>query len=635
MRTTLVVLLLLLAPAAAWAQNAIAPPTTPGTDGKDSFREGVESFRAGNYESALSSFGEAREALPMVGDYILLFMARAHLEMKRPQEALKAIARLKEEHPSSPLVKDALALEIKSLLAEETIGVLPLIESYTSRYPSDMEMRLLHGKLLKEEGQREEADAVLREIYISAGPFSKEAHKAMKQRDLRPEDRLRRAVNLIQRGSYAEAEDILRSLLKKNYSPGEDVRKNLALCLFRQRKYSEAAGAYLEVDDLYNAARASLRAGREDDFYRTLDEMITRKDPKAADLMVALADSLRRSGSAPNALELLSEARAVFPASAEQALWAEGWTYYTQGNFPKAVESFRRLHESYGASKYLYWRARAAEKAGRNAAGLYGKLEGGDYYFYLSRTKTAGRRPLPASTSQARAASVPMERVDALIDAGLTAEAEFELTLLTQRHTSYGELMSIAYKFMSIEKYRNALLLADLLPVHMKPAEVLYPLAFWPIVEQAASQYGMDPLLLLSVMREESRFDPMAVSVAGARGLMQLMPHTARRVAKGLDLRLDGEESIHEVENNITIGARYLSGLIGRFDSVPPALAAYNAGERTVRRWLERSQYDGIDEFIEDIPYEETRNYVKRIITSYHRYRDAGYATAGVGPGML
>lgn len=636
MRAAAVILMLLLAPAGAWAKDAPAPAGPDGPDGKNSFSKGIENYRAGDFESALGNLGEAREALPAVGDYLLLFMARAHLEMKHHQEALRAIARLKEEHPSSPLLKDALALEIKSLLVDETVGVLPLLEEYTSRYPSDMEMRLLHGRLLKKEGQRAEADAVLREIYISAGPLSKDAYKAMKHRDLGPDDLLRRAANLIQGGSYAEAERVVRSLLrKKNYSRREDVLKNFALCLFRQKKYGEAAGAYLKVDDLYNAARAFLRAGREDDFYRTLDEMVARKDAQAADLMVALADSLRRSGSAPNALELLSEARTLFPAAEEQALWAEGWTYYTQGNFPKALETFGRLHDAYGSGKYLYWKARAAEKAGQDASALYGSLSSGDYYFFLARARASGQRPHPASASPVRAAPVPMERVDALIDAGLTAEAEFELMLLAQEHTTYGELMAIAYKFMSIEKYRKALLLADLLPAHMKPADILYPLAYWPAVEQAASRHGLDPLLLLSVIREESRFDPMAVSAAGARGLMQLMPQTAKRVARGQGLRLDGVESIHEVENNISLGARYLSGLIRRFDSLPPALASYNAGERAVRRWLKRNRYEARDEFVEDIPYEETRNYVKRIITSYHRYREAGYATAGAGPGTL
>jgi soluble lytic murein transglycosylase len=169
----------------------------------------------------------------------------------------------------------------------------------------------------------------------------------------------------------------------------------------------------------------------------------------------------------------------------------------------------------------------------------------------------------------------------------------------------------------------------------MKPHEILYPLAYWSTVKDVSARYGLDPFLLLSVMREESHFDPMAVSSAGAIGLMQLMPYTARRTARRLDLEIDGAKSIHEIENNITLGAYYLSGLLDRFRSVTPALAAYNAGERRVKRWLRQGQYEALDEFIEDIPFDETRNYVKRIVTTYYRYQVVRFPEHAAGPGIL
>jgi soluble lytic murein transglycosylase len=119
-------------------------------------------------------------------------------------------------------------------------------------------------------------------------------------------------------------------------------------------------------------------------------------------------------------------------------------------------------------------------------------------------------------------------------------------------------------------------------------------------------------------MREESRFDPDALSVAGARGLMQLMPRTAARLsgsaaeAAGIDLR--------DAQTNITLGASYLKALSGEFPWLPAALAAYNAGEDRVRGWLRQGEYASVDEFIEDIPFDETRNYVKKVLTSYAQY---------------
>jgi soluble lytic murein transglycosylase len=130
----------------------------------------------------------------------------------------------------------------------------------------------------------------------------------------------------------------------------------------------------------------------------------------------------------------------------------------------------------------------------------------------------------------------------------------------------------------------------------------------------------MDPFLLLSLIREESLFDPKAVSPVGAIGLMQLMPETAQRTAHLLSLELEGTKPLHEIELNIALGTHYLNGLLKDFGNVPAALAAYNAGRSRVKGWLSQGKYEQMDEFIEDIPYPETRNYVKRILTSYFHY---------------
>jgi soluble lytic murein transglycosylase len=128
--------------------------------------------------------------------------------------------------------------------------------------------------------------------------------------------------------------------------------------------------------------------------------------------------------------------------------------------------------------------------------------------------------------------------------------------------------------------------------------------------------------LVQALMREESALDPRALSPAGAIGLTQLMLPTAQSVAKQLKLGKVSRVSLTDASLNIRIGARYLGELVRRFDgSVALALAAYNAGGGAVSRWLVQRRGLELDEFVEEIPIEETRGYVKRVLRSYAAYR--------------
>lgn len=149
----------------------------------------------------------------------------------------------------------------------------------------------------------------------------------------------------------------------------------------------------------------------------------------------------------------------------------------------------------------------------------------------------------------------------------------------------------------------------------------MFPLAYLDYVIQNAQRYNLDPLLILSIMREESHFRPAVVSPAGAKGLMQIMPKTGSLVSKSLNI-VDFEPQMLDIpEINIQLGSWYLSQLLIKFNNqLPLAIASYNAGPGAVDRWIKKNKDVDIDVFIEEIPYRETRNYVKRVLQTYGIY---------------
>ncbi len=614
-RTAIIVLLLLLLPALVLASE------DPGK-GVSYFTAGIGFYKAGNYAEALRNLSAAYETAPSVGDYTLLYMAKAHLHTGNTTNALRNVRKLYDMHPSSPLRNEARGIEVMSALQRYEFGALGLLETYVKDFPSDMDMTFLLAGLLKETGRIEASKPLFKEIYISACPLSEDAMAELEPQAISAPDLLERGKNLIKNRQYTQAEsDLMDALEKCDPSLRKNVKEQLALSLFKQRKYDKASGLFLETGDLYNAARSFIRAGKQNQFNSTMQKLVEAGDPKGAKLMIAYSDDLRRRGKTNHALKLLKKVTRKYPDMAEGTLWSRGWTLYVSGDYKKARRIFAKLYSKHKSPKYLYWQAKAAEKTDRDADRLFKKLNGDDFYGVLARLRTGDFKQPEAKDTAEPPKLRPIERIDLLVAAGLKEEAANELALKVKADTDYHIRREIAIRLMELQLYRKAILVALTLPPEMQPVEVLYPRAFWPRVESSAEDYDIDPFLLLSLIREESHFDPGAVSSAGAVGLMQLMPQTAKITARTLDLTVNGPASLLDVDLNVRLGTHFLSGLLDRFDSVPAALAAYNAGGSRVNGWIEENNYGSYDEFIEDIPFDETRNYVKRILSTYYRYQ--------------
>ena len=153
--------------------------------------------------------------------------------------------------------------------------------------------------------------------------------------------------------------------------------------------------------------------------------------------------------------------------------------------------------------------------------------------------------------------------------------------------------------------------------------KMIYPQKYAELVNQYAEENDLDPLLVFAIIKAESNFDEDVVSNSGAVGLMQLMESTAQEMADDLTIEIPTKESLFDPELNIQIGTYYFAYLLGIYEgNIYLALTAYNAGIGNVNTWIEEGtiREDGSD--IENIPYKETKNYVRKIVRDYRIYQD-------------
>ncbi|MBN2374595.1 transglycosylase SLT domain-containing protein [bacterium] len=200
---------------------------------------------------------------------------------------------------------------------------------------------------------------------------------------------------------------------------------------------------------------------------------------------------------------------------------------------------------------------------------------------------------------------------------GSTPQLLYCLSLLA--HTNYTHYLGIRIGIL----YKKAISSYNI-DTYGQGEALIYPMGYWPIVLEKAKQNQLDPVLVLSLIRQESLFDPFAISSSSAYGLMQIIPSTARLIAKDLEMDAPADmRSLYDPDLNLTMGCYYLRKVLDEFDqNMVYALAAYNAGPGAVKRWKKNFADLDIDEFIESIPYNETREYVRRVMKNYWIYKN-------------
>jgi len=604
------------------------------TDGKKYLKKGKEQLENKRYQDAITNLSRASKEIPLLGDYALLWLSDAYQETGNHRESLNTIHTLLNNYPDSPLEKKARLREIKEAEEISQDNIPQLFEAYTRDYKDDQEVKYLYARWLKKTGMPDKAKKLFKEIYISAGQFSSTSYNELDKSDIGVDDLVRRASNLMTAMEYKSAESALQSALSRDTGDRrEDILKALGHSLFNQKRYAEAAEMYRQAKEKYWEMFSRYRAGQKETIESSIDELLKGEDKKLASILIAFASDKRREGKKEEAINLFSKIKDCYSTANEDALWGIGWTHYLNGKYKEASDIFAKLYNRYSDTKYLYWKGRCIEASGEDASQVFRELgeKRRDYYGTLSYSRNRGvieGSSIPENRRIKKTAAPVQEiilkridRVDTLLELGLLKEATAELIYLSKKTASMDDVVYICSKLQELGQYKYSVRLAVRVPYTQALLQFLYPLAYWDIIEKLSEQYHVDPLLVLALVREESRFDSDARSSAGALGLMQLMPKTAYRFDKKVKLGIRSSNDILHAKHNLNLGMFYISSLIREFGSYAPAIASYNAGEDVVKNWLRNGKYKSADEFIEDIPYQETRRYVKKVLTTFFEYK--------------
>ncbi len=579
----------------------------------------------GDAEAAAQYLTLSIEKLPLLADYALYWRALAYERLKDTDGALKDLRKVIEVHKGSPLIRQARSREVEILKRTDHDDYLRAVEAYIKDYSSDYATILSHAQYLYQRGDQSKAKRLFKEVFINTtNTLATKALKALGEDALTAEDLLKKANNLNKQWLFSEAERYFKEAQKKD-KRGQlrsAIREGLAYSYFRQKRYKEASELYKERRDLYWYSRSLLRAREIATFEENLKRLKDSDDKRILPLLISYGNIKRRAGAVDEALTLFNELlkRHTDKKGQEPVLWAIAWIHYLQRDYERAVTVLTRLSDQYGDARYSYWLKKAQAHLDNPEKTKTLSIGYRDYYGYLTALKEG--LPIKSIGSAYNLQNVPnkLQRAEVLFTIGLKEEAVTE-AVYSVRVSGDALQSAAASAFLHrVGNHQYAVNIISKTPYREEYHPLLYPFVFMDEIQEAARQTGLDPLLILSVIREESRYHPEARSIAGALGLMQLMPTTARLYERHAKVSVNSNSDLFEPKRNILIGSHYLKHLINLFGSLPPAIAAYNAGEEVVKEWLKKGNYKGIDEFIEDIPYEETNNYVKKVLTTYFEY---------------
>jgi len=486
----------------------------------------------------------------------------------------------------------------------------------------------------------------------------------------------------IKSGLYVDASKNIKTLKKKNINKGT-IAKLTADLMMDSRQWNRAIEEletvilfYPHPDAFYDMARCYSKLdnySRARYYYRRLSEKYP-KDNLATQAIYSIAKLYSLEGSYSEAIAKYRHLIKKYPRSVliPSARWEIGWNYYSQENYDEAIMSWTKTSEMIDRediiySKLLYWRARAFlnKRDKRSASILFREVVSlfpFHYYSFLAQNRLIETTPdnleiihriqsnLYSSVTRNKHVSCDLIDLDVfkdelstdekyyfsktqnLVKVGLDKYASFELFRIQNSTKNKKILLNLAKFFHCLHDYNRAQYISrvffkEKLETRPSPGTLVYwklafPRGYTGIISKLSDYLNVSPYLIYALMRAESNFKEKVVSRAGAIGLMQIIPVTGRNIARKLNDKNFVVEHLYDPKTNITFGTWYINSLIEKFaGNTILAIPGYNAGPHNVKRWVRQFGSKKVDEFVETIPYNETRNYIKRVVRNFGVYR--------------
>lgn len=644
------------------------------------FLRALVHLQDGRPEAAETLLAPLPERLPAIAHRVLLRLGAAREAQKAWSRALEAYERI----PAGTAVDDearlgrARALAALGRTREARAVLAPLGERPPPAWGVDRAAQalLLMGELA-EKDDRAAAIAAYRKIWIDhpRAPEVEAAKKrleALRAAGLTVEEKVRQAANWIDVHRNEEGAEQIRALDLHARLPDPlacHAQLYLGRALRKMRRHGQVPPVLEPVADRCEDPEIRARA-----LYLLATSTTILDPPRGAKVWKRLAAELpehsyaddalfhaaeveRRAGRLDAARELLHELIARYPDGdfRAEALFHLFWMERGEGRLEAGLPALVALEaEPRERPRALYWQGRTLLELGRPAEALaaYRVLlleHAATYYALLARGQVEAIDPALAAELRPELPRFTAGGVDLTVLAGDPHfEAAVDLVRLGFGAEAVAELLRIDRKAAGRDPHAAALAVVQLLdragarqaahqiarvelagllgsgygPETALAFQLAYPLAYRDLVVTHATKNGVPPDLLQALMREESSLDPKVVSWAGAVGLTQLMVDTARAVARRLGIGPVNAKTLEDPATNVRLGTAYLGSLLQRFyGNYALACAAYNAGPGAVQRWLRERGSLPLDAFVEEIPIDQTRTYVKRVLDSFAAYR--------------
>ncbi len=624
------------------------------------------------FNDAYDAFQRAKSSGNALDDYADYLGAQAALQANRGADAYALLDDFADRHPDSIFVANAPILLANAYMQQSNpqgaLAVLQPLEETQQAGHSDFRYTL--GRAYQLAGDVGHAAPIYRSIYAKF-PLSSEAPQARQQLDamgvpLNATERKAHADQLFNAKRYTDAAQEYQQIARNDPSLSQADRDSLAIyaavCEYKLKRISRRDVERLpETADDTAAAKFYLlaelsRAEKDRDGHKWILDQMIKRFPTSRWLEEALysgGNMYLINHESEQAIYHYTLLVQLFPRStyAPSAHWRAAWMNYRLRNYAEAARLMDNQIERYGGGieipSAVYWRGRIYEDEEHNlgqAANYYRTLSDtwvNYYYAELARKRLAvigSQAPATPPSPVLAAVKPPVippltdelpENEPHLIKARLLANAalneyigpEIQASPTSDEWGALGQAEiynSFGETTRALQSMKKSGISFFALPLDQVPTvywKLLFPRPYWADLVSNSEKNSLDPFLVASLIRQESEFNPGAVSRANAYGLMQLLPSVGKSMARKQGIKRFKTPQLLNPTTNLQLGTANLRQVLDRFGGQQEyALAAYNAGDVPVRQWMSIGDYKDIAEFVESIPYTETREYVQAIL---------------------